>query len=216
MFLRTLQCALEICLPGREDQYLSGNQTGVAGSHTLALPIGPHKAFSFKSLQPRNALDCTLRLWIGMNVERTVAAIITSALLFVAPLSAESVTAPMTVSVQVLARAVVSVDAAPASIEVTAEDIRRGYVDVAAPIRVRVRTNSRRGYLLQVDNVSEAFSTVELTMANASMNVAHESWIQRPFVSGGDLMNVQARLRLSPGARPGSHALPIAFSASPL
>lgn len=151
-----------------------------------------------------------------MNVERTVATIITSALLFAAPLSAESVTAPMTVSVQVLARAVVSVDAAPASIEVTAEDISRGYVDVAAPILVRVRTNSRRGYLLQVDNVSEAFSTVELTMANASMNVTHESWIQRPYVSGGDLMNVQARLRLSPDATPGWHALPIAFSASPL
>lgn len=151
-----------------------------------------------------------------MNVQRTVAASITSALLFVAPLSAESVTAPMTVSVQVLARAVVSVDAAPASVEVTAEDISRGYVDVAAPILVRVRTNSRRGYLLQVDNVSEAFSMVELTMANASMNVTHESWIQRPYVSGGDLMNVQARLRLSPGATPGWHALPIAFSASPL
>ena len=151
-----------------------------------------------------------------MNVERTVAAAITSALLFAAPLSAESVTAPMTVSVQVLARAVVSVDAAPASVEVTAEDISRGYVDVAAPILVRVRTNSRRGYLLQVDNVSEAFSTVELTMANMSMNVTHESWIQRPYVSGGDLMNVQARLRLSPGTTPGWHALPIAFSASPL
>jgi hypothetical protein len=151
-----------------------------------------------------------------MNVRRIVAATITAALLLATPLAAESVNAPMTVSVQVIARAVLTMDSAPASVEVTAADISRGYVDVTAPIVVRVRTNSRRGYLLQVDNVSEAFSTAELTMTNASMNVTHESWIQRPYVAGGDLMSVQARLRLSPVATLGSHALPIAFSATPL
>jgi hypothetical protein len=174
------------------------------------------KAIHFNPLHPIDKLDCALRLRIDMNVRRIVAATITAAMLLATPLAAESVNAPMTVSVQVISHAVLTMDSAPASVEVTAADISRGYVDVTAPIVVRVRTNSRRGYLLQVDNVSEAFSTAELTMSNASMNVAHESWIQRPYVAGGDLMSVQARLRLSPVATVGSHTLPIAFSATPL
>ncbi|HEX9163814.1 MAG TPA: hypothetical protein VF980_19045 [Thermoanaerobaculia bacterium] len=118
---------------------------------------------------------------------------------------------------QVVARAVVSVDSEPQSIEITPADIRRGYVDLDQPIVVRVRTNSRRGYMLQVNNDSETFSTIELALPNAAMTVSsHESWLQRPYVPGGDVMAVRARLHLAPGASAGRQPVPVAFTASPL
>ena len=133
------------------------------------------------------------------------------------PVLAESSSANMQVSVQVIARAIVSIDSQPAAVTITEADIARGYVDVAAPIVVRVRTNSRQGYMLQVANQSETFSSIDLTSSNVEMNVgAHETWIQRPYIAGGDLMPMRARLHLSAAAAPGSFSLPIAFTASPL
>jgi hypothetical protein len=133
------------------------------------------------------------------------------------PALAGSSSTNVNVSVQVLSRAVVSVDSQPAAVTVTAEDIARGYVDVPAPIVVRVRTNSRQGYLLHAENQGETFSSIELSTADIAMNVgAHETWIQRPYISGGDVMPMRARLHLAAAATIGSFSLPIAFSASPL
>jgi hypothetical protein len=153
-----------------------------------------------------------------MNAQRRITtALLACALVGTLPVFADSNSANMQVSVQVIARAVVSVDSQPASVTITAEDIARGYVDVAAPIVVRVRTNSRQGYMLQVENQSQTFSSIELKSAEVEMNVgAHETWIQRPYVAGGDRLPMRARLHLSQLAMPGSVSLPIAFNASPL
>ncbi len=130
---------------------------------------------------------------------------------------AESVSAPMTVSATVVARAKVTVESQPLAVDVTSADIERGYVDVEAPIVLRIQTNSRRGYLLQLAKSNDSFSEVEVSFGDTAIRVAsHESWIQRPYVSGGDSIAMRARLRLSPAAQPGRHALPIEVSASPL
>jgi hypothetical protein len=152
----------------------------------------------------------------GMKLTTTIALLVLSSVLVAVPVKAESAFATMTVSTQVIARAVVAVDSAPAAVEVTSDDINRGYVDVVSPITIRVKTNSRRGYMLQVDKVSEVFSRVELSAATLAMTIAQESWIERPYVAGGDIVPVHARLHLAAGATPGWYALPVAFSASPL
>jgi hypothetical protein len=151
-----------------------------------------------------------------MTTQRMIGILVASTLFIATPMCADSVTASMNVSVQVIARAVVAVDSAPENVNVTPEDISRGYLDIESPLTIRVRTNSRRGYLLQVDNVSDTFSRVELTAPTMSMSVARESWIERPYAVGGDVMAVRARLHLAPGTMPGSYALPVAFSATPL
>lgn len=159
-------------------------------------------------------LDAALRRLGSMN--RTAALLIGLALLPAAPLTAGSVSAPLTVSVTVIGRAIVTVDNQP-FVEITAADVQRGYVDLMTPVLLHGRTNSRRGYMLQVEKTSEEFSTIELSLADARMNVSsHESWIQRPYVPGGELLQVTARLFLSPAATVGTHALPMSFSASAL
>ena len=153
-----------------------------------------------------------------MNAQRGIGLSILAVVLFgTLPALAESSSGNLQVSVQVIARAIVSIDSQPAAVTITADDIARGYVDVPAPIVVRVRTNSRQGYVLQVENRSDTFSSIELSTADVAMNVgAHESWIQRPYIAGGDVMPMRARLHLSQFATAGSVALPVAFNASPL
>lgn len=153
----------------------------------------------------------------AMNVPRRLGAMFVAATLVGAlPVVASSSSATMQVSVQVIARAIVTVDGQPSSVTITAGDLARGYVDIDSPILVHVRTNSRQGYMLQVDNVSDAFSSIEVSSGDVTMNVAHESWIQRPYVSGGDLLPIHARLHLAAGATAGSAPVSIAFNASPL
>jgi hypothetical protein len=138
-------------------------------------------------------------------------------LLGATPAMAANAEAQMSVSVRVLARAVVTLENAPSTITVTPEDIARGFVDVAAPITVRVKTNSRAGYLLTVRRLDDSFSAVKLSFGNAEMQVAAvEGWIARPYVPSGDVLSVNARLTLAPGTTAGLHATPFAFSASPI
>ncbi|HSP14428.1 MAG TPA: hypothetical protein VLV78_06730 [Thermoanaerobaculia bacterium] len=138
------------------------------------------------------------------------------AALFVSPLQAGSVSEPMQVSVQVLARAIVTVTN-QLTVTITPDDLARGYIDVTSPIVLLGRTNSRRGYMLQVQKTSEEFTTVDLTLPDATMSISsHDGFIQRPYVQGGDVVPVAAHLVLSPTATAGTHVLPISFSASPL
>lgn len=137
-------------------------------------------------------------------------------LMLAAPAVADSASAQMQVSVQVLASVRVTIASQPDSVDVTEADLARGYVDVAAPIVVHARTNSRSGYLLQVSNGSDDFSAVELSFDATSMKVFAEGWVSRPYVRGGESISMSARLRLSPHATPGRYALPIAITATPL
>lgn len=138
-------------------------------------------------------------------------------LLFVPSLRAESVEGKMTVSAMVVASVRLTVQSQPSGIEITAGDIERGYVELDRPIMLRVQTNSRRGYLLQVSNMDESFSEIEISFGNTAMRVAsHETWVERPYVKGGESIAMHARLRLSPMAQPGRRTLPIDLSASAL
>jgi hypothetical protein len=144
------------------------------------------------------------------------ASLVISGLFLANSLSAGSVSAPMQVTVQVVARAIVTVQNPP-TVTITAEDIARGSVDIASPVLLMVRTNSRRGYMLQAEKTGEDFIAVELRLADATMTVAsNESWLQRPYVAGGEVLPVTMHLILSPRATAGTHVLPVSFSATPL
>ena len=193
-------------------------RTVVPGPNALSESCRGRNSWCKAHLASVEGLEALLRRASGMNAQRRITAtLIGCAMMGTVPVFADSTTATMQVSVQVIARAIVSVDSQPVSVTITSDDIARGYVDVQAPIMVRVRTNSRQGYMLQVENQSETFSSIELTSGNVEMHVGdHESWIQRPYVAGGDLMPMRARLHLSQAAVSGTFAVPIAFTASPL
>lgn len=137
--------------------------------------------------------------------------------LIAAPVFAGSASATMNVSCSVIARAIMSVSSEPATVTVTEADVARGYMDVASPIVIQVRTNSRAGYLLQADRQASALGAVDLAFGDAAMTVSDtQSWISRPYVAGGEVLSMRARVHLDAGTQPGSYPLPIALSVRPL
>ena len=126
--------------------------------------------------------------------------------------------AQMTVSVQVVARTIVTVDQQPPSVEITSEDVARGYVDVPTAVAFRIRSNARNGYALQFAPVAAPFSSARVSWGNTTVNVGNDgSWVTQPYqpaVTSTGTMSV--RLALDPGTAPGTYAWPVSFAAGSL
>lgn len=76
--------------------------------------------------------------------------------------STHSQKARLQVSAKVLPFVTLRVDNRLQMLEVTEEDIARGYVDLAQVTSLQVRTNSRKGCSLQFENYDSAISRVEV------------------------------------------------------
>src|SRR5258708_3694967 len=105
-----------------------------------------------------------------------------------APLYAGSSTGQINVSVQVIARTVLTIDAQPATVNVTADDIARGYVDLPQAVAFRVRSNSREGYSLSFQPVNFPFSAAEVRWGAQVAIVEGSDWVpslMHPYQQGG-------------------------------
>ena len=136
-----------------------------------------------------------------------------------APLYAGSSTAQISVSVQVIARTILTIDAQPATVNITAEDVVRGYVDVPQTVAFRVRSNSREGYSLTFQPVSFPFSAAEVRWGAQTATVEGSEWMSsltHPYQQGGSVGSLAVRLRLATGVEPGSYTWPLQVAASSL
>jgi hypothetical protein len=161
---------------------------------------------SFNSVKHRaSTADCDAhRLWSG-------------ALLLVALTVAQPTCAEQT---RFVAHAVVTPrttleSAGPATIDVSAGDIQRGYVEPV--VRYRVRSNDPRGFLLQVrpraaqaDAVALAGSAQLMALGVDGVEVYH------PWVRGVHEVAVRVRVVLQGVTRPGRVALPVHVSVAAL
>jgi len=116
---------------------------------------------------------------------------------------AETVSANLQVSVQVLPHAQLQTDAAPVSI--TAADVQRGYLDVSrhyqlktnAPDRVTLQLNPRIGLTDSID-----IQGLQAPVSMGDMSIETMQPLAREFT-------LNYRLWLSAGALPGDYALPV-------
>ena len=125
--------------------------------------------------------------------------------------------ASMTISVQVVARTMMTIETQPASVNITAEDVTRGYVDLPSAVAFRVRSNARAGYAIEFEPLSGPFShaLVRWGSTQAAITNRDGSWVvqpQAPRVEG----SMAVRLTLAPGTEPGSYAWPLLMDARSL
>lgn len=136
------------------------------------------------------------------------------------PLYAGSSTAQMNVSVRVIARTILAIDSQPATVEVTAADIQRGYLDVPQAIAFRVRSNARDGYNLGFQEIAFPFASAEVQWGGQSAVVesggAWSGVLSHPYQQGGSAGSLSVRLHFAPGAEPGSYAWPVQVTANSL
>ncbi len=132
------------------------------------------------------------------------------------PARAGMVSASLSVSVVVPARAVLSVDSQPAGLEITEADVERGWVETPGS-SVRVRTNSPNGWLLEFQPLEGPYRSLEVTGLGSGAQVSRAGgWLAQPY-TGKTLVTAELRYRLvlSSDARPGVYPWPVALSASP-
>lgn len=125
-------------------------------------------------------------------------------------------TTSVSVSAFVRPTATCSVDVQPGSVLVTADDVRRGYVDLPASSRVRVRTNSSNGYMLVLEVESAEFDAVVLEESGERVEIRGSGFVDRPFRGRAEVVSeLGYRLLLNPATQPGVYAWPVALSAQP-
>lgn len=130
---------------------------------------------------------------------------------------ADSASASMRVSVEVVARTILTVDRIPAEIRLTADDIARGFVDVPEAVAFRIRSNASNGYALQFEPVSYPFTRARVAWdSRLAVVSADGSWLTRPYTPGEQAGTFTVRLDLARDAEPGSYAWPVHFDATSL
>jgi hypothetical protein len=139
-------------------------------------------------------------------------------LLLAGSLSGESFSREMGVSARVVGRTLLTMGERPVAISVTAADVRRGYLDLPRSVGFQIRSNAREGYMVRFDAVPEPFvrAHVRWQQVHVVVGGAQEAWVAQPYVKGGQAVQADVRLELSPNTEPGTYSWPLAVSADNL
>ena len=110
-----------------------------------------------------------------------------------------------------------TVDSQPASIEVTADDVARGYVELPNSVVFHVRSNASNGYVIQFQPVMGPFSRADVSYGSSLAAVGSDgAWLSQPYQRGTTSGSFNVRLMVAPGTQPGSYAWPVRFDAGSL
>lgn len=103
----------------------------------------------------------------------------------------------------------------PRAIEVSAQDVGRGYVDLPAPMELALESNSPNGYTLVFEREGEDFAGAQVQGLGQQVQVAAQGMIGWKPGARRETMQFQVRLQLAPGLAPGSYRWPLQVSISP-
>ncbi len=124
------------------------------------------------------------------------------------------------VTATVLPRASLTVLHQEKDLNVSPEDVSRGYVDIPAAFRVEVRENSPRGYLFFFEESGVPYPPVERVSVRG-LGTEIEigpggGFVPRPHARGPVSVELSFRFSLSRDASPGTYPWPLSVSVRPL
>jgi hypothetical protein len=150
----------------------------------------------------------------GLNAARLALVVAGS---FVAA-GAKEVHSALTVSATVRAVAHIDLQSVPAALEISASDVKRGYIDVPQPTQLVVRSNSPSGYALDVLTVAPILSSMVIEGLNSELVLGADggSVVQR--WQGPQAVNLALKFRfsLAAGLMPGTYPWPVRVAVRPL
>lgn len=146
---------------------------------------------------------------------RSLGAVLLLALLAGAEARAETRQAQFVVQVTVPARATLAAVEQPTRLDVSREDVERGYLEVSA--RYVVESNAPQGWLLHLSPRLGMTRHVEVRGLSDTLIVRDEDVeVFRPRTQEAERLELHYRFVLAPEARPGSYELPVHVAATPL
>jgi hypothetical protein len=124
--------------------------------------------------------------------------------------------ATITVSATVMARVSQSVVHQVSRINVTEEDIKRGFIEIPSGTILQIKTNSRNGYMLYFEGENELFK--EVTVIDKGRTIVLSSsggFIHQPNSGGNvEVKDLSYKLLLNENIQPGSYSWPLRVKAS--
>jgi hypothetical protein len=146
--------------------------------------------------------------------------ILAGLLVHASPLYGDGVSSELRVSATVIARSIAEMEAAPETLEITPEDVRRGWVDARQPSRLRIRSNDRNGYRLAFRVVDAPVSAIRVEgLGDPDMLGIRdgEGSLTRPHPGQFDTtVDLTLRFMLDDHAVPGIYPWPLSIQASPI
>jgi len=106
----------------------------------------------------------------------------------------------------------------PTAVQISAADIRRGFIDVVEPTALVVRSNSPSGFALDLMTVTPMVSSVVVRGLGPEQSLGAEGGtiVQRWQSPHTVILSLQFRLVLAPGLTVGRYPWPISFAVRPL
>ena len=119
-----------------------------------------------------------------------------------------------TVGATVLPRAAVSYAAAPSVIAISADDLRRGYVDVETATRLVVSSNDPHGFAIDVFPTAELFTAISVQGADGARHAMFlgrdgGTIVERSFAGRAISVTLSWRFTLADGITPGLYPWPL-------
>jgi hypothetical protein len=150
----------------------------------------------------------------GLNTARIaliVAASVTAA-------GARDVHSDFAVSVIVRPVANIELRSAPTGLDISAADLRRGYIEVMQPTQVTVRSNSPNGYALEVLTIAPVLSSMTVEGLNSDLALGADGGtiVQRWQKPQAVNLSLKFRFELAPGLSVGTYPWPVRLSVRPL
>jgi hypothetical protein len=123
-------------------------------------------------------------------------------------------------SVSVIVRPVANLElqSAPAGLDVSAADLRRGYIDVPQPTQFTVRSNSPNGYALEFLTVAPLLSSMIVEGLNSDLALGKDGGtiVQRWQKAQAVNVSLKFRFELAPGLSAGNYPWPVRLAVRPL
>jgi hypothetical protein len=131
---------------------------------------------------------------------------------------ARDVHSDFSVSVIVRPMANIEMQSAPSSLDISATDLRRGYVEVMQPTQFTVRSNSPNGYALEVLTVAPLLSSMIVEGLNSDLALGKDGGtiVQRWQKPQAVSLSLKFRFELVPGLSMGTYPWPVRLAVRPL
>lgn len=131
---------------------------------------------------------------------------------------AEDHSGSVSISATVLPSAQLRVVYQNTQLTIAAADIGRGYKDVPVDSKIEVTSNSRDGFSLTFDTMSNLFKAIQITGLGGMVELGTEGGtvVQRRRGRQSVSLQLGYRFIFSEGVQPGNYAWPIMLSARPL
>jgi hypothetical protein len=150
----------------------------------------------------------------GLNAARVVLIVAAS----IAGAGAKDVRTEFAVTATVRAIANIELQSAPADLQISAADLQRGFVEVAQPTQLIVRSNSQSGFALEVLTVAPMLSSMTITGLDSDLSLGADGGtiVQRWRQAQAVKLSLKFRFALAPGLKAGDYPWPVRLAVRPL